>query len=127
MKLTWGKPSLDPEFSLDQRRAPVLAPIGRPTSSPELHSALPSSGTPPCKRIELRGSFYKWSAIWLNSSETCFQYFKKARASAQTRRAGARAGTIPLWAGPYGLLLAQHCLTFLLFFFSRTLKTYRKL
>jgi hypothetical protein len=98
------------------------------SSLPELSSQRGSpSGTPPCKGIELQGSFCKWSATWGNSRETRFQLFKRARASAKVPLAGAGAHTVLRGPRPPGPETAHHCLKFVFFFFSRVLKMCYKL
>jgi hypothetical protein len=121
-KLSWGKWSGWIQLCPCRSGAPAVASSGR-SSSPELSSQRGSpSGTPPCKGIELRGSFCKWSATWGNSRETHFQLFKRARASAQTRPAGADAGAIPRGFGPPGLKSAQHGFNFFFFFFQKNFR-----
>jgi hypothetical protein len=115
------------EFGFDRRRVSVLSPIDRPASSPELLRVLPSSGTSPCEGIETEGLFCNLSATRRNSKVTYLQIAENPRTFLHKCQRGRGRAPFSLRIGPYGLLLAQRCLTFLLFFFSRTLKTCRKL
>jgi hypothetical protein len=115
------------EFGFNRRRASVLSPIDRPASSPELLRALPSSRTSPCEGIETEGLFCNLSGTRRNSKGTYLQIAENPRTFLHKCQRGRGRAPFSLRIGLYGLLLAQHCLTFLLFFFSRTLKTCRKL
>ena len=75
------------------------------------------------EEIEVRGYFCKVSVNVLNSvfgllraNQNCRDLFAKS-----SSRAGARGRVpVPVQAGPFGLLSAQYCLSFFLFFFCKT-------
>jgi hypothetical protein len=81
------------------------------------------------KKVE--GPFRKWSVTLDNSNETGFQLVKTLRAFSQIRqsaraRVSARPG-FPIASGYPGPKTAHHCFNVFFFFFSGSLKIYRKL
>ena len=126
LKLSWGKCSGGVQFGVSHSGAPVLAPSDQ-SSSLELGSLCGSpSGTSTCKGIERVGSFCKLAVTQSNSESTHFGLSRTPRAFSQSCQ-HERGRALSPRIGPLGLLLAQHCTNFFLFFFYETLEICRKL
>jgi hypothetical protein len=76
------------------------------------------------EEIEVRGYFCKVSVTVLNSVFGLLRANQKIQGlihKVVVARAGARGRVpVPVQAGPFGLLSAQYCLSFFLFFFYKT-------